>query len=228
MAKPKLQGTCFVIMPFSEELHYFYLYVAKYLKEKHGLKCERADEEVEPRPFLDKIRDFIRNADVIIADCSGNNPNVLYELGIAHALGKPIILITRNSPNEAPSDIRHYEFIHYRLDKHLEFLARLDNALQNILFGRYERLYERARIIYQQFKQDTGIAVTMTRHETFIAQMRAVESSQDLPDLENGIAVASLVLPKIVRNSDDKAIMKEINAWLLEKLQSSQETKVNC
>ena len=68
--------TCFVIMPCSPELHYFYLYIKKYTEEVHNIQCERADDQVLTMPILDKINDFIRNADAIIADCSGRNPNV--------------------------------------------------------------------------------------------------------------------------------------------------------
>jgi nucleoside 2-deoxyribosyltransferase len=89
-------------------------------------------------PILEKINNSIRNADVIIADCSGRNPNVMYELGIAHAHRKKVILITKDPVHDAPSDIRHYEFIHYELDKHIEFFKKLDNALHNVFLKRYE------------------------------------------------------------------------------------------
>ena len=59
------RGACFVIMPFAPEMHYFYLYLAQHIEQHHNLRCERVDAEVLPKPFLDKINDFIRNADVI-------------------------------------------------------------------------------------------------------------------------------------------------------------------
>src|SRR5215212_8595936 len=125
---------CFVIMPFTPELHYFYLYLRHHLQTKHNLVCERADSDVLTVPLLDKIKDYISRADIIIADCSGRNPNVFYELGIAHTLNKDVILITHDPVSEAPSDIRHYEFIHYELSNEVTFLQKLDNALENITF----------------------------------------------------------------------------------------------
>ena len=119
--------TCFVIMPFSPELHYFYLYMKKYIEEVHNICCERADDQVLTMPILDKINDSIQNADVIIADCSGRNPNVFYELGIAHAQGKKVILITKDPINEAPSDIRHFEFIKYDFDVMQEIIRWLSD-----------------------------------------------------------------------------------------------------
>ena len=66
----------------------FYLYLKQHVEQKYHLICERADAQVLTIPLLDKINDSILQADVIIADCSGRNPNVFYELGIApHILG---------------------------------------------------------------------------------------------------------------------------------------------
>jgi hypothetical protein len=137
---PEAKRKCFVMMPFVPELHYFHLYIKEYIERKYSISCERADDQVLTKPLLDKINHFIRDANVIIADCSGRNPNVFYELGIAHALSKDVILITKDSVNEAPSDIRHFEFIHYELTKHKEFLERLDNALRNVFAKEYENL----------------------------------------------------------------------------------------
>src|SRR5437588_1324515 len=132
---------CFVIMPFKPELHYFYLYLKQHIEQTHHIECERGDAQVLTVPLLEKINDYISRADVIIADCSKRNPNVFYELGIAHAHGKEVILITGDLISEAPSDIRHFEFIRYDLDRHVEFLDRLDNALRNVFRDRYEGLF---------------------------------------------------------------------------------------
>src|SRR5437016_11986535 len=102
----RAERKCFVIMPFLEELHYFYLYLQKHIEEKHGLVCKRGDTDVLTVPLLNKVRDYIAEADVLIADCSGRNPNVFYELGMAHSLGKKVILITKDPIEEAPVDIR--------------------------------------------------------------------------------------------------------------------------
>ena len=94
--------------------------------------------------LLDKIIDSIKNADLIIADISGRNPNVFYELGIAQTLGKEVILITKDAISEVPTDIKGFEFIRYELDKDTEFLSKLDNALSNVFVKRYATLYKHA------------------------------------------------------------------------------------
>ena len=53
------QRRCFVIMPFTEELHYFYLYLQKHIEEKHGVQCRRGDADVLTIPLLDKIRGYV-------------------------------------------------------------------------------------------------------------------------------------------------------------------------
>ena len=61
MSKPPF---CFVVMPFRPELNYFYLYVRMHLKQKHGLRVERGDQNVLTKALMDKIRDQIIEADV--------------------------------------------------------------------------------------------------------------------------------------------------------------------
>jgi hypothetical protein len=127
---------CFVIMPFRPELQYFFLYLRQHIESTHHIECDRADGCVMTTPVHDKIVKSIRRADVIIAECTGCNPNVFYELGIAHALGKMVILITRDPIGSMPSDVRHFEFIRYTMQDHRQFLERIDNALRHALSTR--------------------------------------------------------------------------------------------
>lgn len=213
----EVKRTCFIIMPFTPELHYFYLYLKQHIEQHHGIRCERADAQVLTKPILDKINDFIRNADIIIADCSGRNPNVFYELGIAHAYGKKVILITKDPVHEVPSDIRHFEFIRYELDKHVEFLERLDNALRNVFIEKYESLYERAKGVFNEFKQATNAQVSLARKEVFLDRVMAAERTRELPSIDDALGVAEFVLPRIIADSNDVAVMSQITTWLSEK-----------
>ena len=214
----QFKKACFVIMPFLPELHYFYLYIKKHVEETHNIKCERADAKVLTIPLLDKIVNYIRNADIIIADCSGRNPNVFYELGIAHTLGRKVILITKDPVKEAPSDIKHYDFIHYELDKHVEFLEKLDNAFRNILVKDYERLYATAKDIFQKFKDAANADIPMAPKKVFVSRVIAAERTRDLPSMEDALALQEFLLPKIVEDSSDYRIMERITEWLSDKI----------
>jgi nucleoside 2-deoxyribosyltransferase len=201
-------------MPFSPELHYFYLYIKKYIEEVHTIQCERADDQVLTMPILDKINDFIRNADAIITDCSGRNPNGFYELGIAHAQGKKVILITKDPIEEAPSDVRYFEFIKYELDKDTEFFKKLDNALRNVFVEDYEELYNKATEIFKKFKDTAKLNIKMVPKDVFLSRVSATEKTRDLPSLENSWALKEFLLPKIIQNSNDFGVMQEIIRWL--------------
>jgi hypothetical protein len=78
---------CFVVMPFSSELSYVYR-VIKELVEGNGMTCVRADEVFVAEPAIEEIRRQISQADLVIVDFTGRNPNVYYEAGLADAWNK--------------------------------------------------------------------------------------------------------------------------------------------
>ena len=94
---------CFVAMPFLPEFNYFYLFLQKYLGEHHQLQVERGDHRILTKPLIDKVREQIRGAHILIADISGANPNVLYEVGLAHAYGKPVLFQRKTRPSKRQS-----------------------------------------------------------------------------------------------------------------------------
>jgi hypothetical protein len=80
-----------------------------------GIVIRRADDIVSTEPFMEKVWAGICSAKLILADCTQQNPNVFYEIGIAHAVGKRVVLITR-SENDIPADIKHFDYIPYVYD----------------------------------------------------------------------------------------------------------------
>ena len=70
---------------------------------------------------------------VVIADCTTRNPNVFYEIGMAHTVGKPVILITQNE-DDVPFDLRHIRYITYEYTPPgmVSFEASLTKTIQNI------------------------------------------------------------------------------------------------
>ena len=96
---------CFVIMPFEKNLDEVYHRLIKPTVEKKGYEVKRSDEIYGNQPIIEDITTEIRTANVLIADVTGKNPNVNYELGYAHALGKEVIIITQDI-NDIPFDYR--------------------------------------------------------------------------------------------------------------------------
>lgn len=105
----------FVLMPFNAKMGKVYTHHIKKLGDELGLNIRRADEIFSPRPFMEKVWDGICAAQLILADCTQKNANVFYEIGIAHAVGKKVVLITR-SGKDIPSDIKHFDYIPYVYD----------------------------------------------------------------------------------------------------------------
>lgn len=76
------------------------------------LHCRRADDIWENPAIIQDVVSLIDHSKVVICDCTGRNPNVFYEIGIAHTLGRETILITQNE-HDIPFDLRHLRYVKY-------------------------------------------------------------------------------------------------------------------
>jgi hypothetical protein len=108
--KPK--PFCFVLMPFDSSFNDIYEFGIKGACEDAGLYCERVDEQIFVGSMLERIYNQIARADLLVADMTGKNPNVFYEVGYAHALGKNVVLLT-SVAQDIPFDLKHFPHIVY-------------------------------------------------------------------------------------------------------------------
>lgn len=130
---------CFVLMPFKEEWsdRVYKSYIRENI-EALDYQCVRADNLVG-KIVIEDIWAQITQAAFIIADVTGKNPNVMYELGIAHTVGKPVILITQDLKT-IPFDfahLRHYEYKDNSDGKEL-FASELKRIIPEIYKEHYE------------------------------------------------------------------------------------------
>jgi hypothetical protein len=95
-----------------------------------GLRARRADDIWENPAFIQDVVSLIDRSRVVICDCTGRNPNVFYEAGIAHTLGREVILITQ-ADHDIPFDLRHLRYVRYLNNG--EGRAALTAALQGRL-----------------------------------------------------------------------------------------------
>ena len=102
----------FVLMPFSDPFNSYYPSIFKPALEAAGYSVTRAGDLFLPRPIILDIQQSILDADLILCEMSDRNPNVFYELGLAHAIGKPAILVSRKE-DDIPFDLRHIRTILY-------------------------------------------------------------------------------------------------------------------
>lgn len=105
---------CFVAMPFSSsELNDIYEYFVKPSVESGcNLHCERGDDVFGSNVIMEDIRHAIDSSRIVIADLTDRNPNVFYEVGIAHTLDKEVLLLSQ-SMEDVPFDLRHRRILIY-------------------------------------------------------------------------------------------------------------------
>lgn len=99
-------------MPFSPAFEDAYRLSIKPACEAAGAYAERVDEQIFSGSILERIYNQIWKADLVIADLSERNPNVFYEVGYAHAIGKTTVLLTRKA-EDIPFDLKHFPHIVY-------------------------------------------------------------------------------------------------------------------
>lgn len=102
----------FVLIPFSADFDDIYKLGIKATANELGVIAERVDEQVFSESILERIYRQIEAADIIIADMTGRNSNVFYEVGYAHAKGKPCVLLTQDA-NDIPFDLKHHRHLIY-------------------------------------------------------------------------------------------------------------------
>lgn len=131
-----VKPTVFSIMKFAPDFDDLYNDVIKTQCENMGLESVRADECYTTNAIIQDIVTSIMNASVIIADVTMDNPNVFYELGYAHALQKPTILLADiDKRDKLPFDISGFRTIFYlnTIGGKKEIEQKLNKFLKNII-----------------------------------------------------------------------------------------------
>ncbi len=128
----------FVLMPFNDSFRVIYEEsIRPTLRDDLGCIVENADELHTTNQIIEDIFSQIRNADFLVADTTGKNPNVFYELGYAHALGKKVILLAQDA-KDLPFDVKGLRHIIYRSESHATLKSHLKQTAKVIvdsLFG---------------------------------------------------------------------------------------------
>jgi len=123
------QFAAFVLMPFDPDFRPIYDDLIKPALEEAGYSVARADSSLHQQSILKGIVRSIAEADLVVADLTSLNANVLYELGLSHGLRAPTVLISQ-SLDEVPFDLRPYRVILY--DTRFDLAPKLKSALAEI------------------------------------------------------------------------------------------------
>lgn len=157
----------FVLMPFND----IYELGIKAACNNVDTYCERVDEQIFTDSILQRIYNQIAKADIIVADMSEVNANVFYEVGYAHALGKRVILLTKDS-DDIPFDLTHYPHIIYE-DSIVNLKSELERRIQWYISNPEEdmipsakniSLYINGQLLEQDIENNINIPINNVWH----------------------------------------------------------------
>jgi hypothetical protein len=153
--------TCFILMPFTkteslskEDLDYIY---------HHIIKKAIEDFKIDDKTYFDSVERFegkigsiisgivnkLNDADLVIADLTGLNPNVMYELGVRHSLKRGTIIITQEL-SKIPSDLRDYLVVEYNYSQKTTVQSKNFEEFKN-------KIYETVNEILRTNKYDSPV-----------------------------------------------------------------------
>ncbi len=138
MGKKKL----FVLMPFGDghdsplscNFDQWYNSILRPAGEEAGFDVKRADQELLSGSIMEQVWEDLQSTDVVLAFLTGRNPNVFYELGLAHTLLKPVLLVA-DKREKLPFDVthlRHYLYEDSNVDRVGIFKPEIRQRLQAI------------------------------------------------------------------------------------------------
>jgi hypothetical protein len=121
------------MQPFIAPLGDYYTTIYEPAIAKAGLKAVRADDDIfGTGKIIDQIWSGINSARILVAELTSRNANVFYELGLAHALRKPVILVSANK-QDVPFDIGHVRVIYYDVNDPFWGNKLIEKVAENIL-----------------------------------------------------------------------------------------------
>jgi hypothetical protein len=123
----------FAAMPFAKRYNDTYFGPMAYAAEKVGAACKRVDQEPFAGLIVDKIKRMIQSCSAVIADLSEGKPNVLYEVGYAHGLGRPTVHICATPMSELPFDVAQWNTLAYEFGNTVELREPLAESLRAVL-----------------------------------------------------------------------------------------------
>jgi hypothetical protein len=151
--EPSVKSDIFVVMPFLTDLKPIYDDHIRNTAQRMNLTVSRGDDFFTAQSIISDIWNALNSCRIVIADCTGRNPNVFYEIGMAHTLGKPVILISQ-SKDDIPFDIKHIRYLIYEFTPRgmSEFEKKLELTIESELENEFS--YEMVLAKVEQRKHD--------------------------------------------------------------------------
>ncbi len=171
-AKEEYVGRCFVLMPFKEPFSTYYKTIIRPAVLSQNLEVLRGDSLFTPTPIMGDVWQMIQDARVLIADLTEKNPNVFYELGLGHAIGKSIILVAETM-DDVPFDLQQLRVLIYDKDDPA-WGNKLKNNISNAIKETLEKPVEAVPPMFRkrvksQAPVDSEVSVRLAALERRIA-----------------------------------------------------------
>lgn len=186
--KKKTADNCFTIMPFGGFYDSYYAEIYAPAIIDCGLTPTRADDLFRSSSIVNDIWTYTKKAKIILADLTEKNPNVFYELGLAHAISKPAILLAQ-SMEDVPFDLRGLRIIIYDKNHH-NWGQLLKSKIKNAI---KETLQSPSESIPTPFMDTKGIQkIDVTPGSLDISSLK-----KDLESIKNSLTAASASIVEV-------------------------------
>jgi hypothetical protein len=136
------------VMPFSEQFDDVYFVGMAHAATSVGAACKRVDKEEFEGDIVQKIKQDIKDSITVIADHSGVKPNVLYEVGFSHGIGKPTIHICSTPLEKLAFDVKTWNTIPYGKGRTFALKEKLAHRLKEVLSAKKGYCSSLARSIF--------------------------------------------------------------------------------
>jgi hypothetical protein len=219
MEKPKPSvPTCFVVMPFGGVADDYYVQIYAPAIVDAGLTPVRADEVFSAGSVLQDIVELLSNSSVVVADITENNRNVHYELGLAHALGKPTILV---APQDAKIffDVGQERFVSFTKDNAF-WGAELKSALTRALVGTMKNPSSAIPTAFMHIRpvrvEVDEVVVRLRRIEDLLAEMarrgaaRAEPAFSRFQSVLRSLPAAEEEAERLLRTMDKESVRRQL------------------
>jgi nucleoside 2-deoxyribosyltransferase len=192
---PSRQFRVFVLMPFAPKFDCL-LEEIKLAAADANAKAERVDEQFHEQDILNQIITQIEQSDAIVAVMTGKSPNVFYEVGIAHALKKHVLLLT-NDANDIPFDLKHCKHVTYKNSTRKRGAIQESDALKKKITSELDWILSNPRVsdsYYQEYKnamvEMESVSCALAQYLTPIARRCFSEWVAEIKELvTNGIDI---------------------------------------
>lgn len=185
---------CFVIMPISDQSNYpkghftkIYEQIFKPAIEKAGYVAKRVDEDKMSSDIMTKIFEGITSAEMAICDLSSKNPNAMYELGLRHAYGKPVVLIC-DDKTERIFDVAGINTVQYKSERLYEDVIEARSNIMDAIISTAKHPHS---ILNMAKIQSANVEQSNHMDDNDYIKLMLTNIMQDMNDIKNSTMFAT-------------------------------------